>query len=154
VGRTLTRLLRENHIGVVVIEMNYQTVQQLHAQRIRTVHGDAAHSEILLQAGIASARSLIFTASGTPPEAVIRMAKELNPAAIVLARCSYVADAEQLRSAGAHIIVTAEAEVALAMSERVLVGLGATPEQLDRERSRVRRALFPKLSGSTAFEST
>jgi CPA2 family monovalent cation:H+ antiporter-2 len=148
VGRTLTRLLRENHIGVVVIEMNYQTVQQLQAQRIRAVHGDAAHSEILLQAGIAGARSLIFTASGTPPEAVIRMAKDLNPRAIVLARSSYIADAEQLRSAGAHIIVTAEAEVALAMTERVLVGLGATPEQLDRERSRVRRSLFPALSGS------
>jgi len=153
VGRTVTRLLRENHIGVVVIEMNYQTVQQLQAQRIRAVHGDAAHGEILLQAGMASARSLIFTASGTPPEAVIRMAKELNPEAIVLARSSYVADAEQLRSAGAHIIVTAEAEVALAMTERVLVGLGATPEQLDRERSRVRRSLFPALSGSTALET-
>jgi monovalent cation:H+ antiporter-2, CPA2 family len=155
VGRTLTRLLRENHIGVVVIEMNYATVQQLQTQRIRAVHGDAAHGEILLQAGMASARSLIFTASGTPPEAVIRMAKELNPEAIVLARSSYVADAEQLRSAGAHIIVTAEAEVALAMTERVLVGLGATPEQLDRERSRVRRSLFPALSGSgsTALET-
>jgi CPA2 family monovalent cation:H+ antiporter-2 len=153
VGRTLTRLLRENHIGVVVIEMNYQTVQQLQTQHIRSVHGDAAHSEILLQAGMATARSLIFTASGTPPEAVIRMAKELNPRAIVLARSSYVADAEQLHSAGAHIIVTAEAEVALAMTERVLVGLGATPEQLDRERSRVRRSLFPAVPGSTALET-
>jgi monovalent cation:H+ antiporter-2, CPA2 family len=149
VGRMVTRLLRENHIDVVVIEMNYQTVQQLQTQRIRSVHGDASHSEILLQAGMASARSLIFTASGTPPEAVIRMAKELNPEAIVLARSAYVADAEQLRSAGAHIIVTAEAEVALAMTERVLVGLGATPEQLDRERSRVRRSLFPAMSSSS-----
>lgn len=152
VGRTVARLLRENHVEVVVIEMNYQTVQQLHAQRIRAVHGDAAHAEILLQAGITTARSLIFTASGTPPEAVIRMAKELNPEAIVLARSLYVTDTEHLRSAGAHIIVTAEAEVALAMTERVLVGLGATPEQLDRERSRVRRSLFPSLSGSTALE--
>ena len=32
------------------------------------------------------------------------------------------------------------------MTERVLVGLGATPEQLDRERSRVRRSLFPVVS--------
>lgn len=146
VGRMLTRLLRENHIEVVVIELNYQTVQQLQAQRIRAVHGDAAQAEILVQAGMQHARSLIFTASGTPPEAVIRLAKELNPEAIVLARSSYVAEAEQLRNAGAHIIVTAEAEVALAMTERVLVGLGATPEQLDRERSRVRRSLFPAMS--------
>ena len=44
VGRMLTRLLRENHIEVVVIEMNYQTVQQLHTQHIRAVHGDACTS--------------------------------------------------------------------------------------------------------------
>jgi CPA2 family monovalent cation:H+ antiporter-2 len=153
VGRMVTRLLRENHIEVVVIELNYQTVQLLHSQRVRAVHGDAANSEILLQAGMQHARSLIFTASGTPPEAVIRMAKELNPDAIVLARSAYVAEAEQLRNAGAHIIVTAEAEVALAMTERVLVGLGATPEQLDRERSRVRRSLFPVVTGSKPVEN-
>ena len=153
VGRMLTRLLRENHIDVVVIELNYQTVQLLHAQHIRAVHGDAAQSEILIQAGMQHARSLIFTASGTPPEAVIRMAKELNPDAIVLARSAYVAEAEHLRSAGAHIIVTAEAEVALAMTERVLVGLGATPEQLDRERSRVRRSLFPAATGPNPVET-
>jgi CPA2 family monovalent cation:H+ antiporter-2 len=145
--------LRENHIEVVVIELNYQTVQLLHTQHVRAVHGDAAHSEILIQAGMQHARSLIFTASGTPPEAVIRMAKELNPDAIVLARSAYVADAEQLRNAGAHIIVTAEAEVAFAMTERVLVGLGATPEQLDRERSRVRRSLFPAATGAKAVEN-
>jgi CPA2 family monovalent cation:H+ antiporter-2 len=72
---------------------------------------------------------------------------------VVLARSAYLAEAAQLRSAGAHIIVTAEAEVALAMTERVLVGLGATPEQLDRERNRVRRSLFPALSSSTALDS-
>ena len=143
VGRMVTRLLRENHVEVVVIELNYETVQQLHAQHIRAVHGDAAQGELLRQAGISRANSLIFTASGTPPESVIRMAKDLNPNVVVLARSAYLNEVEQLRSAGAHIIVAAEAEVALAMTERVLMGIGATAEQLDRERSRVRQSLFP-----------
>ena len=143
VGRMVTRLLRDNHIEVTVIELNYQTVQQLQAQQIHAVHGDAAQGEILRQAGMASADSLIFTASGTPPEAVIRMAKDLNPDAVVVARSAYLTEVDQLHSAGAHVVITAEAEVALAMTERVLVGFGATPEQLDRERNRVRRSLFP-----------
>ena len=50
-------------------------------------------------------------------------------------------------------MVEAEAEVALAMNERVLVGLGATPEQLDRERSRVRRSLFPAATGPNPVEN-
>ena len=35
-----------------------------------------------------------------------------------------------------------EGEVALALTEAILSRLGATPEQMDRERSRVRAELF------------
>jgi CPA2 family monovalent cation:H+ antiporter-2 len=76
---------------------------------------------------------------------VIRLAKQINPSLLVLARATYLREADQLRSAGAHVIVTAEAEVALAMAECVLVSLGATAEQLDRERDRVRAALLPRI---------
>ncbi len=143
VGRTLTRLLRENQLAPVVIELNHETVQQLHAEGIAAVYGDAAQDEILEAAGITRARNLIFAASGTPPEAVIRAAKELNPALLVLARSSFLREVEALRKAGAHAVVTAEVEVALAMAERVLLGLGATAEQIDRERDRVRNAFGP-----------
>ena len=98
VGRMVTRLLRENHIEVTVIELNYETVQQLQAQHIHAVHGDAAQGEILRLAGMAKASSLIFTASGTPPEAVIRMAKDLNPDAVVVARSAYLNEVDQLRN--------------------------------------------------------
>jgi len=141
VGRTLTELLREHQLVPVIVELNHETVKALTEQGIEAVYGDASQSEILLLAGVERARSLIFAASGTPPEAVIRVAKELNPALLVLARASYLHEAEQLRDAGAHVVVTAEAEVALAMAERLLRDLGATGEQLDRERDRVRAAL-------------
>ena len=42
-----------------------------------------------------------------------------------------------LRSAGAEQVFSGEGEVALAMTEAVLRRLGATPEQIDRERARV-----------------
>ncbi|MEY4580762.1 MAG: hypothetical protein RL701_5465 [Pseudomonadota bacterium] len=141
VGRTLVRLLRENKLNPIVIELNLDSVQSLKRQGVRAIYGDASQREILLQAGIGNARSLIFAASGTAPESVIRVAKDLNPALLVLARSSYLHEAEALKLAGAHTIVTAEAEVALAMAERVLVDLGATPDQLDRERERVRTTL-------------
>lgn len=43
---------------------------------------------------------------------------------------------------GADRVFTGEGEVALAMTEYMLTGLGATPEQIDRERQRVRADLF------------
>jgi CPA2 family monovalent cation:H+ antiporter-2 len=60
---------------------------------------------------------------------------------LIIARASYLAEIEALKSAGAQVVITDEAEVALAMTERVLRALGATAEQLDRERDRVRTTL-------------
>ena len=75
-------------------------------------------------------------------EEVIRAARELNPRAYVLARSSYLKDIPALRRAGADGIFTGEGEVALSFTEALLDRLGATPEQLDRERDRAHRDLF------------
>ena len=46
-----------------------------------------------------------------------------------------------------------EAEVALAMTEAVLRRLGATPDQIDRERARVREELMPHENPEPRAES-
>jgi CPA2 family monovalent cation:H+ antiporter-2 len=60
---------------------------------------------------------------------------------MILARVAFIHESTELGHAGADVVITAEAEVALAMSERLLMTLGATPDQLDRERARVRSEL-------------
>ena len=50
-------------------------------------------------------------------------------------------DMPAARKAGADVVVSAEAEVAMAMTEHLLSELGATPDQLDRARDRVRSEL-------------
>jgi CPA2 family monovalent cation:H+ antiporter-2 len=141
VGRLLTRLLREHGIAPTVIELNHDTVAELKARGVSVVHGDAMQREILEQAGIRRARTLIFAASGTPAEAVVRAAKDLNPDVRVFARSQYATEVEEARAAGADVVVAAEAEVAIAMTEHVMSALGAAPEQLDRARDRIRAEL-------------
>jgi len=147
VGRTLVRLLRENGLEPTVIDLNHETTSRLRKEGVRAVHGDASQSEILLHAGVAEASSLVFAASGAP-DAIVRTAKELNPKLVVLARATYLAEVEGLRTAGANEVVAAEGEVALGMTERLLLRLGATNDQLDRARDRVR----VELSGRTVTE--
>jgi CPA2 family monovalent cation:H+ antiporter-2 len=60
----------------------------------------------------------------------------------VLARASYLRDLSVLRGVGADTVFAAEGEVALAFAEAILRRLGATPEQIDRERSRAHAELF------------
>jgi monovalent cation:H+ antiporter-2, CPA2 family len=146
VGRTLVRLLRENGIEPTVIEMNLETVRRLAAEGVRAVYGDAAHGETLRQAGLHRAASLFLTASGlTGAGEVVRLARELNPDVHVLARAGYLRERPDLFKAGADAVFAAEGEIALAMGETLLRELGASPDQIDRERERVREELFGEL---------
>jgi CPA2 family monovalent cation:H+ antiporter-2 len=82
----------------------------------------------------------VLSASTSSPGA-IRIAKDANPHLLVIARAAYASEVSALRAAGADAVVSAEGEVALAMAERLLEDLGATPDQLDRARVRVREAM-------------
>jgi CPA2 family monovalent cation:H+ antiporter-2 len=68
---------------------------------------------------------------------IVRVAKELNPQVKILARSQYVRELPKLRRAGAEDVFSAEGEVALAFTVRILERLGANGEQIDRERARV-----------------
>ena len=74
---------------------------------------------------------------------VIRAAREVNPRIRVLARAMYLRElARASSSAGADTVFTGEGEVALAFVEDLLSRLGATAEQIDRERARAHEELF------------
>jgi monovalent cation:H+ antiporter-2, CPA2 family len=142
-GRTVTRLLRENDVEPSVIELNVETVRALKNDGIHAVYGDASRRETLDAAGLARAGTIVLSAAGLEhgPE-IIRLARAINPGIVVLARAAYLRDSAALRAAGADGVFSGEAEVALALTEAVLRRLGATPEQVERERARARAELI------------
>lgn len=138
VGQTVTQLLLDNGIEPVVIELNLDTVRRLRAFDVRVVYGDASRPEILAEAEIGLARHLVLTAAAGAADAeIVRRAKELNPEIRVVARTQHVHEVPGLRDAGAIDVFSGEGEVALAMTTSILGHLGATAEQIDRERARV-----------------
>ena len=142
VGQTLSRILKDNGIQVVVIEMNLETVQELRAQGELAVYGDASLREVLHHAGAEHADGLIIAASSAPADTIVKAARELNPNIRVLTRATYLKESQKLREAGANAVFSSEGEVALAMTAFLMRQLGATDEQIDRERERVRAELF------------
>ena len=142
-GRTVARMLKENGIEPTVIEFNIETVRELREQGVDAVYGDATRPETLVEAGIETADNLILTSAGMAnSEEVIRAARDANPRVRVLARASYLRDLPSLKRAGADTVFTGEGEVALAFVEEMLERLGATAEQIDRERDRAHDELF------------
>lgn len=148
VGRTVSRLLLENQIEPTIVELNVDTVHAVRAQGLRAIYGDASRREVLEEAGVAHAVSLVLSAaSDEHGELVTKLARELNPRISVLARCEYDNQIDKLRAAGASAAFSGEGEVALAMTEAILQRLGATPEQVDREREKVRGGLQTRATG-------
>jgi monovalent cation:H+ antiporter-2, CPA2 family len=130
------------------VEMNLQTVRHLQSEGIGAIYGDATSREILCAAGVQDAVALIISSAGMQGvEEVIRLARDLNPKLRIIARTAYLRDIPVLRKAGADAVFSGEGEIALNMTELMLRNLGATDEQIDRERERVRAEL---LSGSQA----
>ena len=142
-GRTVSRLLRENGFEVAVVDLNVNTVRELREQGVTAVYGDATHRDTLVQAGASNTDNLILTSAGMADgREAIRNAKEINPRIHVLARTLYLRELPALEDAGAEV-VSAEGEVGLALTGMILHRLGATPDQIDRERDRVRSELRP-----------
>src|SRR5690606_38185954 len=61
VGRAVDRLLSSAGMDTVVIDMNMDTISELHRQQRHAVFGDAVREAILEQAGIKRATHLVVT---------------------------------------------------------------------------------------------
>ena len=141
-GRTVTRLLKENGIAPTVVDLNVDAVRALRDEGVSAVYGDARQPETLVSAGLPHAATLIVSGADTGSPEIIRHARTINPGVHVFVRSGYLRDVPPLKRAGAEQVFSGEGEVALAMTEAVLRRLGATADQIDRERDRVRQELF------------
>ncbi len=143
VGRSLVRMLQENDIEPTVIELNLDTVHRLRDEGIRVVYGDSTHQETLNEARLSDAVALILTSAGMHgSDEAIRVAREINPEIRIFARANYLKEIPALKRAGADVVFSGEGEVALTMTELLLRQLGASEEQIDRQRERMREELF------------
>ena len=138
VGRAVTDVLKLFKIKPLIIEMNVDTVAELHNRGMRALYGDATRPEILKKAFLEKARCLVIT---TPEPAtrlaIITAAREVNPGIHILTRARYVNEHAALREAGANLICCDELAGAASLAEALLLDQGAPREQIEREIGRI-----------------
>jgi CPA2 family monovalent cation:H+ antiporter-2 len=143
VGRAVDKLLRDAGMDTVVIDMNMDTIGELHSQRRIAVFGDAAREAILEQAGAKLASHLVLTlpaASGRA--AIVAIARNLNPKLRILVRAHYLRERDHLEQAGATAAVFEEGEAAVALARLVLVDTGASKESVEHAVRDIRTQLI------------
>lgn len=141
VGRHLTRILRDNNLDVVVVEMNIDTVQRQSAKGEKIIYGDATQREVLIHAGAEEAEGLIVSSSSAPATEIVEVARSINPNMRILVHTTYLSVAENLKHEGASAVFSGEREVAVAMTEYLMRDFGATDEQIERERRALRESM-------------
>lgn len=139
-GEILQRIFQKYDIEVVVIEMNIDTVNRLSKgkDKVLVLHGDARQRTILKLAGAEKAEAIIITAAAAPAKEIAAAAREINSNISIMAYTTYRNNAKAMLSDGADTVFSGEEEVALSMMELLLTTLGATDEQLKRERATAR----------------
>jgi monovalent cation:H+ antiporter-2, CPA2 family len=140
VGRAVDEALRQAGTRTVVIDLNMDTVAQLNARGCQAIFGDASHSSILEQAGLARASHLVVTlphsVNRTP---MIAAARQLNPACRILVRARYLRERGDLELVGTNAVCFEEVEAAVALTSLVLEDLGADAARIAQHALRVRQ---------------
>lgn len=112
-GRHATELSQElakQGIRFVVIENNPEKIEQLRETTdFLFVEGDATDDEILEEAGIRRAMSIVITLPKDADNLFITLsARQINPALRIITRASSIADETKIRRAGANHTVVPE----------------------------------------------
>jgi voltage-gated potassium channel len=107
IGRTVSQLLREKPIEVVVIEKDPEHIPFFQEKKILYVTGEATSEEILLMAGILRAKGLVAAVSSDADNVYISLtARGLNPDLFILARAAEESSIKKLTRAGADKVVS------------------------------------------------
>ncbi|MGE5864560.1 MAG: YbaL family putative K(+) efflux transporter [Rhizobacter sp.] len=121
VGQRIARILREHRVPFVVADEHREIVEQLRAEHVPAVAGDAADPAVLIQAHIARACMLVIAV----PDAfsvrkMAETARLLNPGIEVIVRSHNEGEAELLERDQVGKVFVGEHELARGMSEHVL----------------------------------
>lgn len=109
VGATATSALRRDGIPVVVIEKDSDAAQAAFDAGFLVVEGDATRDEILIEARLAEARSVIASVASSSDNLVITLSvRALHPGIPVTARAVDKETENKLLLAGADAVVTPE----------------------------------------------
>ncbi len=124
VGSTLTTLLQQRGVPVVVIEDDEDLAARARESGVPTVRGNAANARVMAEAAPERAKLAVFAI----PQALeagetIERLKALNPDITLLARAHSEAQVRHLLAHGADAAVLAERELAYSLADMVM----ATP---------------------------
>jgi monovalent cation:H+ antiporter-2, CPA2 family len=147
-GQNLARLLEQEHIPYMALDLDPDRVRQAAAAGQSVVFGDAAKLRSLMAAGLARASAVVVSYHDTASALkILRLAREHAPKVPVVVRTIDDTDLESLRAAGATEVVPEAIEGSLMLASHALALVGVPMRRVIRLTRDARDARYGLLRG-------
>ncbi|MEN6627653.1 MAG: potassium channel protein [Candidatus Sumerlaeia bacterium] len=151
IGEKVARDLIRHGDTVVVIERDETVLARIELDGLNVVRGEASSEDLLEQAGLARARSIIVVTGSDAENVLITMtAHQLAPSVPVIARCEAEANSIKLTRAGATRVVTLHdtgaAQIALAATKPFVIDLLALATGTGQQAFQIVELVVPEKS--------
>jgi monovalent cation:H+ antiporter-2, CPA2 family len=124
VGQHIINVLGQLNVPRLVVDSNATRIDELDAQGVPTLYGDAANSEVLEHAGLMRARLLVVTIpEEAAAEMIVAAARDQAPDLPIIARASTALGIKRLALLGAQQVIHPELEGGLQIVRRTLLQL-------------------------------
>lgn len=151
VGEHIVTVLERLGIPRLVVEIDARRAAEFTERGVPTLFGDAANSEVLTHAGLATARALVVTLPDeAASEMVVAAARDLAPDLPLIARATTTSGVGRLSSLGAQDVIHPELEGGLEVVRHTLLSLGYPATQIERYTDAVRRDQYDTAVSSPA----
>lgn len=151
IGRHVARVLRTLDHPFVLIDLNYRQVEEAKKAGFPVIYGDASQAVVLEAASIEKARLLLIT---TPAfivsQAIVDLARQLNPTLSIVARTEGIEQMKALHAKGVTELVLPEFEAGLELTRQALLHLQVPATEILRYTDEVRRDLYASLRDNGA----
>ena len=121
VGRRIADALAQRGIAFVVADQRREAVEDLRANQIPAVSGDASEAEVLVQAHVARAGMLVIATSDTARvRRMVEIARTLNPRIEIVIRVHSEEEKTLFEEEGLGRVFMGEEELAISMTAFIL----------------------------------
>ncbi|HSI58579.1 MAG TPA: cation:proton antiporter [Ideonella sp.] len=147
-GQNLARLLTQEHIPYMALDLDPDRVRQAAAAGQSVVFGDAARLQSLMAAGLARASAVVVSYHDTPSALkILQLVRQHAPHVPVVVRTLDDTDLERLRAAGATEVVPEAIEGSLMLASHALALVGVPMRRVIRLTRDARDARYGLLRG-------
>ncbi|MCP4330658.1 MAG: portal protein [Alphaproteobacteria bacterium] len=132
VGQTVARLLQDHGVAYIALDLNQKTITKARDQGFQVYYGNAGRFDILRVAGVERARGAVVTLDNPiAAMSAVRALHQLCPHGDIIVRAHDRSNSDELKAAGATMVVPEILEASLQLAGQTLRAAGVPAEVVD-----------------------